>query len=100
MNTHTLPRYRAIHVEFFSPTNTKGARVRVKDQRQGTTKFLPYNYAIGDIVEQASDYLTLCGIPTDGLALHDTQRGYTLLTSDFATSIKPLSLTQRNAQTL
>lgn len=83
MNTDTLPRYRAIHVEFFGPTNTKGARVRVKDLRQGKTKFLPYDYAVGDIVEQASDYLTSCGIQTDGLALHDTQRGYTLLTSNF-----------------
>jgi len=52
---NTLMRYRAIHVEFFGPTNTKGARIRIKDMRQGTTKWLPYNYEIGDIVNQAGD---------------------------------------------
>tara|TARA_R100001460_G_scaffold33225_1_gene65073 strand:- start:286 stop:555 length:270 start_codon:yes stop_codon:yes gene_type:complete len=85
---NTLMRYRAIHVEFFGPTNTKGARIRIKDMRQGTTKWLPYNYEIGDIVNQAGEYLHTQGIGLSALVLHDTTNGYTLATPDFATPIK------------
>lgn len=94
MDTHNtysasgLPRYRSIHVEFFAPTNHKGDRVRVKDLRRGDTKWLPYSYKIGDIIEQANQYLSGLGIVVDGLTLHDTTRGYTLITKNFETAIK------------
>ena len=85
---NTLQRYRAIHVEFFGPTNTKGARIRIKDMRLGVTKWLSYDYAVGDIVNQAGDYLHTQGILLSALVLHDTTNGYTLATPDFATPIK------------
>ena len=81
-------RYRSIHVEAFGPTNTLGARVRVKDMRHGAVVWLPYDYSIGDIIEQAQAYLTAQRIPSDGVALHDTTRGYTIVTQNFATPIK------------
>ena len=83
-----LLRYRAIHVEMYPPTNTKGARLRIKDMRGGDTVWLPYNYEIGDIVEQAGLYLHTRKIGLSAMVLHDTTNGYTLATPDFATPIK------------
>jgi len=89
MDIHnTLPRYRAIHVEFFGPTNTKGDRIRIKDMRRGDTVWLPYNYEIGDIINQAGVYLQARKIVVTALVLHDTTNGYTLATPDFETPIK------------
>ncbi len=103
MNTHHIPRLRALHIEFFSPTNTKGARVRIKDERNNVTKWLSYDYQIGDIVGQSYEYLKEQGVITDDkdvwgindpveiqpmLMLHDTRRGYTLGVPNFETSIK------------
>jgi len=100
MNTHHIPRLRALHIEFFGPTNTKGARVRIKDERNNVTKWLSYDYAIGDIVGQAYVYLKKQGVIRQGvdqwddgdiqpiLMLHDTRRGYTLGVPNFETSIK------------
>ena len=95
MNTHHIPRLRALHIEFFGPTNTKGARVRIKDERNNVTKWLSYNYAIGDIVGQAYVYLKEQKVIIDSpvvsspmLMLHDTRRGYTLGVPNFETSIK------------
>jgi|TARA_R100000482_G_scaffold12538_2_gene3745 hypothetical protein len=100
MPNHSIPRLRAIHIEFFSPTNTKGARVRIKDERNNVTKWLPYDYAVGDIVDQSYAYLQEQGVIKDGsdmwddkdvyptLVLHDKRRGYTLGVPNFETPIK------------
>jgi hypothetical protein len=102
MPNFEIPRLRALHIEFFGPTNTKGARVRIKDERNNVTKFLPYDYAVGDIVDQAYAYLKEQGVIGDGvdvwgtdnpvdiqpmLMLHDTRRGYTLGVPNFETPI-------------
>ena len=99
--TNHIPRLRALHIEFFGPTNTKGARVRIKDERNNVTKWLSYDYAIGDIVGQAYAYLRELKVITDEkqiwgrdfeikpmLMLHDTRRGYTLGVPNFETPIK------------
>lgn len=103
MDYTSLPRLRALHIEFFGPTNTKGARVRIKDERNNVTKWLAYDYAIGDIVKQAYAYLQEREVITDVvdvwgindpvevhpmLLLHDTRRGYTLGVPNFETPIK------------
>jgi hypothetical protein len=89
MDLHNvLLRYRAIHVEFYGATNTKGERIRIKDMRRGDTVWLPYNYEIGDIVNQAGLYLHARNIGLSAIVLHDTTNGYTLATPDFATPIK------------
>lgn len=82
-----MTRHRAFHVEFYGPTNTKGARIRVKDMRQGTRVFLDYDYALGDVLEQASRYLTEKEITPDVLLLHDTTRGYTIGSENFSTPL-------------
>jgi len=84
----TMTRHRAIHVEFYGPTNTNGARVRIKDMRNGVRVFLPYDYECGDVLEQASQYLNGRGITTDVLLLHDTTRGYTIGSENFFINIK------------
>ena len=81
-------RYRSIHVEAFGPTNTLGTRVRVKDMRHGAVVWLSFDYSLGDIIGQAEAYLSTQGIRSDGVALHDTTRGYTIVTQNFATPIK------------
>jgi hypothetical protein len=92
MDLHnTLPRYRAIHVEFFGPTNTKGDRVRIKDMRRGDTVWLPYNYEIGDFLNQAGVYLRARKIVVTSLISQENKwrvSGYTLATPDFETPIK------------
>jgi hypothetical protein len=103
MDYTSLPRLRALHIEFFGPTNTKGARVRIKDERNNVTKWLAYDYAVGDIVKQAYAYLQEREVITDAvdvwgindpvevhpmLLLHDTRRGYTLGVPNFETPIK------------
>ena len=103
MDYTSLPRLRALHIEFFGPTNTKGARVRIKDERNNVTKWLAYDYAVGDIVKQAYAYLQEREVIRDAvdvwgindpvevhpmLLLHDTRRGYTLGVPNFETPIK------------
>lgn len=103
MDYTSLPRLRALHIEFFGPTNTKGARVRIKDERNNVTKWLAYDYAVGDIVKQAYAYLQEREVIKDAvdvwgindpvevhpmLLLHDTRRGYTLGVPNFETPIK------------
>ena len=78
-----MKRYRAIHVEFYGPTNSKGARVRIKDMFLGDRVFLSYDYECGDILEQASRYLTDKGITSDALLLHATTSGYTIGSENF-----------------
>lgn len=100
MQIWDIPRLRALHIEFFGPTNTKGARVRIKDERNNVTKWLAYDYALGDIVDQAYRYLQGQGVIKEGtdmwgdkdvqpmLLLHDTRRGFTLGVPNFETPIK------------
>ena len=99
----SIPRLRSIHVQFYGPTNTRGARVRIKDERNNVTKFLPYDYATGNILTQAYEYLEEKGVIGEGidvwgdnnpidihpmLILHDSRQGYTLGVPNFEIPIK------------
>ena len=88
MDIYQLPHFRGIHVQFIPPRHYLGARVRIIDLRRGDTQWLPYDYVIGDIVEQAKEHLIRREISVDGLVLHDVDPGYTLLTKNFETAIK------------
>ena len=61
MNTHDLPNYRQFKVTFLSPNNTRGARVKITEPKRQTQKtisvVLSYDYAIGDIQQQAINHL-------------------------------------------
>lgn len=62
MNTYDLPNYRQFKVTFLGPTNHRGARVKISEPKRfvdGKTisVTLSYDYAIGDIEQQALNYL-------------------------------------------
>jgi hypothetical protein len=62
MNTYDLPSYRQFKVTFLGPTNHRGARVKITEPKRfvdGKTisVTLSYDYAIGDIAQQALNYL-------------------------------------------
>lgn len=62
MNTYDLPNYRQFKVTFLAPTNHRGARVKITEPKRfvdGKTisVTLSYDYAIGDIEDQALNYL-------------------------------------------
>ena len=68
---HKLPAYRAIFVKFISPTNTKGARIKLTDKRSRTgekpqTKTISYDYYFGDILKQSIFVLTRSGFKVVG----------------------------------
>jgi hypothetical protein len=78
-----MKNFRPFRVTFTSPTNHRGARVRIQDLRQGTRIFLSYDYAIGDIKEQAAQHLASIGIPSTASALADIEKGYIILSDNF-----------------
>lgn len=46
-----------ITTRYYGPTNTKGSRIRVKNEGTGKVKFLPFNYAAIDAADGAAiDY--------------------------------------------
>jgi hypothetical protein len=60
---NNIPNLRQIKVKYISPTNTRGSRVCIYEPKRynnDKTKrvYLSYNYAIGNIQEQAYNYLT------------------------------------------
>ena len=62
MNTYDLPNYRQFKVTFLSPTNSRGARVKITEPKRFTdgktiSVTLSYDYAIGDIEQQAVSHL-------------------------------------------
>ena len=82
-----LDRLRAFHVEFYGPTNSKGARVRVKDMRNNKRIFLSYNYETGNILKQAANHLEAVGILPHAIILHDAMGGYTIGSQNFSTDL-------------
>ena len=50
---HTQP----ITVKYVSPTNTRGSRISLKDERFNTKITLSYDYEIGNVMTQAMKYL-------------------------------------------
>ena len=52
-----MQNLQMIEIKYLSPTDFKGARVKLIDTRFKVSKTLSYDYAIGDIVEQSIKYL-------------------------------------------
>jgi hypothetical protein len=62
-NINDIPNLRQIKVKYISPTNTRGSRVCIYEPKRynnDKTKrvYLSYDCAIGNIQEQAYNYLT------------------------------------------
>jgi len=77
---------RAFHIKYIGPTWTKGARVCVHDQRNNVRRYLPYDYSIGDVLDQGWAFLKAKGIdPEFYCELH--QGGHHILTRNFTAQI-------------
>ena len=60
-----MQRYIAFRAYFRGPTNTLGARVIIK--REGLRSILPYDYAIGSVLDQAEQELRAAGFNPIGV---------------------------------
>ena len=52
-----MQNLQMIEIKYLSPTNTKGARVKLIDTRFKVSEILSYDYEIGGIVKQAIQHL-------------------------------------------
>lgn len=60
--TSNIPNLRVFKVKYIGPTNTRGSRVEIKEIKRFNGQkddkvTLSYDYQIGDILEQALQYL-------------------------------------------
>lgn len=66
MKTFEIANYRMIKVSYVGPTNSRGSRVKIwespryNDDKQHT-RVLSYDYATGDVLQQAVDTLEANG---------------------------------------
>ena len=82
-----LNRHRAFDVRFMGPTNTLGARIRIRDLRRDDRVVMPYDYYIGDVLEQGVAYLKSIGIEPDVILLADKLDCYLIGSEDFETPL-------------
>lgn len=77
---------RAFAIKYHGPTCFKGARVSIHDQRNNVRRYVPYDYAIGNVLEQGWTFLEGMGIkPTGHCILYGGT--HLVLTDDFTTHI-------------
>jgi hypothetical protein len=62
MKAYQIKNYRQIKVKYIGPTNYRGSRICIYEPKRyndDTTKrvYLSYDYAIGDVQQQAFEYL-------------------------------------------
>ena len=86
MNTYDLPNYRQFKVTFLSRTNHRGARVKITEPKRFTdgktiSVTLSYDYAIGDIEQQAVNHLDGLGFTL--MARCSETNSYTLLCNNW-----------------
>ena len=86
MNTYDLPNYRQFKVTFLSPTNSGGARVKITEPKRFTdgksiSVTLSYDYAIGDIEQQAVNHLDGLGFTL--VARCSETNSYTILCNNW-----------------
>lgn len=60
--TNNTPNLRVFKVKYIAPTNTRGSRVEIKETKRYNDQkddkvTLSYDYQIGDVLEQALQYL-------------------------------------------
>ena len=82
-----------IEATYVPPSNTRGARVKLKSIRFGDAITLSYDYAIGNIREQATKYLKAAGY--DLICFGETEKGY-IIASDTFESLKSSKLSKKH----
>ena len=82
-----MQNYRTFEVKYLSPTNTKGARVKILDRRRGGTVTIPFDYEIDGIYNMAEKYLK-DERNIDIIGLSEMNHSYLMFTDNFETLIK------------
>tara|TARA_B100001094_G_scaffold8407_1_gene7518 strand:+ start:1349 stop:1612 length:264 start_codon:yes stop_codon:yes gene_type:complete len=82
-----LTRYRAFDVRFMGPTNTLGARIRIRDLRRNDKVVIPYDYECGAVLEQGLRHLSSVGIEPHVILLADKLDCYVIGSEDFTTDL-------------
>tara|TARA_R110000822_G_scaffold21770_2_gene68951 strand:+ start:250 stop:549 length:300 start_codon:yes stop_codon:yes gene_type:complete len=99
MEYQTIPNYRQFKVKFVSPTNHRGARVKIYEPKRyrdykSTSVTLSYDYEIGDVLQQAINWLIDNGFPKI-VARCSEFENYTLLVDSWGEEFKPLTNTNQ-----
>lgn len=81
-----IKNLRGFEISFISPTDTKGARVKIKDLRHDKTKIISYSYNFISCKDDAEVYLKSLEIPC--LYCCETEKGYIILSDNFNIMIK------------
>ena len=76
-----MTHLHGITVKYMSPTDTKGARVKLTSFRFNEVKFIPYDYALSSIAEMAKNYLESKGLEIVSFCL--TESGFVLNSPTF-----------------
>jgi len=72
---------RGFYITFLGATNTRGARVKIKDLRFNKSLIISYDYSYNSIKEIAFNYLKAKGISC--LYEIETEKGFILATKNF-----------------
>lgn len=81
-----MEHLRMFKIRFIGATDTKGARVSIKDLRNNNFKIISYDYKHNSIKDIAKDYLNKIGIVC--LYSSEEDKFYYLLTDNFDIMIK------------
>tara|TARA_R100001440_G_scaffold12383_9_gene21723 strand:+ start:3162 stop:3431 length:270 start_codon:yes stop_codon:yes gene_type:complete len=87
MMSNDLTRYRAFDLQFMGPTNTLGARIRIRDLRRNDKVVISYDYECGDVLEQGLRHLNSVGIEPHVILLADKLDCYVIGSEDFTTDL-------------
>ena len=83
-----LNHLRGIEIKYLAPTNYKGSRVKIYDTRHEVSKIISYDYSYNNARDIGIEYLLKKGIEIDSMTYNEKTHIHTILTKDFATSIK------------
>tara|TARA_R100001460_G_scaffold106306_1_gene153711 strand:+ start:301 stop:606 length:306 start_codon:yes stop_codon:yes gene_type:complete len=83
-----LNHLRGIEIKYLAPTNYKGSRVKIYDTRHEVCKIISYDYSYNNARDIGIEYLLKRGIEINSMTYNEKTHIHTILTKDFATSIK------------
>tara|TARA_R100001129_G_scaffold147717_1_gene109216 strand:- start:1803 stop:2069 length:267 start_codon:yes stop_codon:yes gene_type:complete len=88
MEYFNRPNQRTFSVRFLSPTNHRGARVKITDLVREESVTLGYDYAMSYIYEQAAAYLIGRGIDDLTLCVNNQMDCYLITSSNFEIALR------------
>ena len=88
MEYFKFPNQRTFSVRYLSPTNHRGARVKITDLVREESVTLSYDYSMSYIYDQAAAYLIGRGITDLTLCINNQMDFYLITSPNFETSVK------------